>query len=64
VRAYAALGATGERDVVVYCRTGHSAATTWFTLRHLLGHRRTRWYGGSWTEWAARADLPAATGGS
>ncbi|MBX3463593.1 MAG: hypothetical protein KF830_10505 [Planctomycetes bacterium] len=60
--AYAALGYPKDRPVVVGCRTGHSASATWFVLRHLLGYEHARWHNGSWTEWAERTDLPAATG--
>jgi thiosulfate/3-mercaptopyruvate sulfurtransferase len=46
----------------VSCRTGHAASHTYFVLRHLLDRDDVRWYAGSWTEWAARKDLPAAIG--
>ena len=51
-----------EAPITVSCRTGHTASHTFFVLRHLLGYDKVRWYNGSWTEWAARPELPAATG--
>jgi thiosulfate/3-mercaptopyruvate sulfurtransferase len=62
LRDYAALGLGPEQPVVVSCRTGHQASQAYFVLRHLLGFRDVRWHNGSWTEWAERADLPAALG--
>ncbi|MBL8755287.1 MAG: hypothetical protein JNK15_18450 [Planctomycetes bacterium] len=59
---YEALGLSGKDPIVVSCRTGHTASHTYFVLRHLLGYENVRWYAGSWTEWAERKDLPAATG--
>ena len=59
---YAELMPRGGGDVAVSCRTGHAASHTFFLLRFLLGRDDVRWYAGSWTEWAARADLPAETG--
>jgi len=56
--AYAGLGVTPDKTVIVYCRTGHQASQTCFLLRHLLGFQRVRWYDGSWSAWAARKDLP------
>ena len=59
---YAALGLQTDDPVAVSCRTGHTASHSFFVMRYLLGYRNARWYAGSWTDWAARTDLPAATG--
>lgn len=63
-RDYAALGCTSTQPTVVSCRTGHTASLSFFVLQQLLGYPAIRWYEGSWTEWALRSDLPAATGDS
>ena len=61
-KQYDALGFAPDDSIVVNCRTGHTASTTYFLLRHMLGYKDVKWFNGSWTEWAERKDLPAETG--
>lgn len=58
-RLYREAGATPEKEIVVYCRTGVRASHTYFALR-LLGYPRVRLYDGSYVEWSADLGLPVA----
>ena len=58
-RLYREAGATPEKEIVVYCRTGVRASHAYFVLR-LLGFPRVRLYDGSYVEWSADPDLPVA----
>jgi thiosulfate/3-mercaptopyruvate sulfurtransferase len=50
-----------SKDTVSFCNTGHWAATNWFAMSEVLGHRNVKLYAGSMTEWSRHPDgLPMA----
>jgi thiosulfate/3-mercaptopyruvate sulfurtransferase len=49
--ALVGLGATPDKEIVTYCRSGARAAHTYLVLR-ALGYTRVRNYDGSWLEWS------------
>jgi thiosulfate/3-mercaptopyruvate sulfurtransferase len=59
---YAAQGVTPDKDIIAYCNGGLESSHLYFALHDLLGYPRVRVYDGSWTEYAAHADLPVAMG--
>ena len=56
-RAFESVGATPDKQIIVYCNTGYRSAHAYLALR-LLGYPRVRNYVSSWQEWAARPELP------
>jgi thiosulfate/3-mercaptopyruvate sulfurtransferase len=59
---YVAQGVTPDKDIIAYCNGGLESSHLYFALHDLLGYPHVRVYDGSWTEYAAHADLPVATG--
>ena len=55
---YRALGATGNKPIIVYCNSGHTASVAFYTLRFRLGLPGVRLYDGSMLEWTAIPDAP------
>ncbi len=61
-KIYGGKGATGDKEVVAYCRIGERSSHTWFALKYLLGYQNVRNYDGSWTEWGNLIGAPIARG--
>lgn len=58
-RIFADLGATPDREIIVYCNTGYRSAHAYLAMR-LCGYPYVRNYVGSWQEWGNRDELPIA----
>lgn len=49
---YQSLGLDPARPVIVYCGSGFTASSVYYTLRHRMGLANVRVYDGSWVEWS------------
>jgi thiosulfate/3-mercaptopyruvate sulfurtransferase len=58
---YAQAGVKADKNVIVYCQTGHRASETFLVLRK-LGFERVATYGPGWQEWGNRSDVPVDEG--
>lgn len=59
--SYEKQGVTPDKEIIAYCNTGTEATHLYFALRNLLGYPRVTVYVPSYTEWAAREELPVVT---
>jgi thiosulfate/3-mercaptopyruvate sulfurtransferase len=59
-RALETAGVDLKRPIVTTCGSGITASVLALAL-HVVGHRETAVYDGSWTEWGGRADTPVET---
>ena len=57
LKMYRDAGVALDKEVVVYCQSGHRASHGYLVLR-LLGYPNVRVYNRSWSEWGNRSDLP------
>ena len=59
-KLYEAAGATKDKTVVSYCRTGVQASHTYFVAKY-LGYN-VAMYDGSFLEWSNTESTPVSTG--
>lgn len=59
-KAYADIGVTPDKSIIVSCGQGQMSAHTYFTLKYVLGFPRVRNYDGSFNEWSNVDTLPVA----
>ena len=60
--AYAKIGVTSDKEIIVSCGQGQMSAHTYFTLKYLLGFPKVRNYDGSFNEWSNIDSLPVEKG--
>ena len=58
IAAAAKVGATPEKEIVVYCQTGIKAAVTYFALKEIAEFPNVKLYAGAYAEWASVAENP------
>ena len=46
------IGATPDKNIIVYCQSGSRSSHTAFVLRHILDYPNVKNYDGSWIEWS------------
>jgi thiosulfate/3-mercaptopyruvate sulfurtransferase len=56
-KMYEGIGATKDKEIITYCRTGMRSSHSYMALK-LLGYPRVRNYDASMIEWGNRPELP------
>lgn len=54
----AKVGATPEKEIVVYCQTGIKASVVYLALKEIAGFPNVKLYAGAYSEWASVAGNP------
>jgi thiosulfate/3-mercaptopyruvate sulfurtransferase len=54
----AKVGATPEKEIVVYCQTGIKASVAYVALKEIAGFPKVKLYAGAYAEWASAAENP------
>lgn len=54
----AKVGATPEKEIVVYCQTGIKASVVYVALKEIAGFPKVKLYAGAYAEWASVAGNP------
>lgn len=54
----AKVGATPDKEIVVYCQTGIKASVVYIALKEIAGLPKVKLYAGAYAEWASLAENP------
>lgn len=61
-RLFASVGATPDQEIIAYCGGNPAASSLYFTLHHVLGYPKVKYYYGSTVKWVEDVrDLPLHT---
>ncbi len=60
-KAYADIGVTPDKAIIVSCGQGQMSSHTYFALKYVLGFPRVRNYDGSFNEWSNVDTLPVVS---
>nr|VFK56722.1 MAG: thiosulfate/3-mercaptopyruvate sulfurtransferase [Candidatus Kentron sp. TUN] len=55
------IGASPDREIIVYCQTHHRSSQLYMVLKY-LGYPNVRGYAGSWSEWGNLMGVPVVEG--